>query len=221
MAEFEAEIKEILAQSDINTVSAKKVRTALEERHGISLKERKQEIDKLILKCFDALQEEDVEEEELSTGTPKKRVKKSSGDESLSEVEDTPKKKPRKTPTKKRTKKADPEEKEKKPRAANPNSGFNKPYLLSPLLAEIVGAEELPRPEVTKRIWQYIKERDLQDPQDKRYIACDEKLKEVFETDRVHMFTMNKLLSQHLKDKPVEATAETAAEATVDATPKE
>ncbi|KAK9721727.1 hypothetical protein K7432_003194 [Basidiobolus ranarum] len=201
MSEFEEEIKEILNQSDINTISAKKVRTKLEERHGISLKERKGEIDKLILQCFDALQE--VEEE---PPTPQKRVNETnSAEDSLSEVEDTPKKKPRKnaakTPTKKRSKKEEKGEKEKKPRASNPNSGFNKPYLLSPLLSEIVGAQELPRPEVTKRIWQYIKERDLQDPEDKRYIACDDKLKETFGTDRVHMFTMNKLLSQHLTDK--------------------
>jgi upstream activation factor subunit UAF30 len=51
---------------------------------------------------------------------------------------------------------------------------------------------------VVKKIWEYIKERDLQDPADKRQIRCDEKLQSVFKTDKVHMFTMNKLLGKQL-----------------------
>ncbi|KAK6431522.1 hypothetical protein LTR95_012314 [Oleoguttula sp. CCFEE 5521] len=49
-----------------------------------------------------------------------------------------------------------------------------------------------------KRIWAYVKERDLQDPSDKRQIRCDEKMHNVFKQDKVHMFTMNKLLRDHL-----------------------
>jgi upstream activation factor subunit UAF30 len=49
-----------------------------------------------------------------------------------------------------------------------------------------------------KKIWKYIKENDLQDPNDKRQVRCDEALREVFKTDKVHMFTMNKILSQNL-----------------------
>lgn len=51
-----------------------------------------------------------------------------------------------------------------------------------------------------KKIWEYIKARDLQDPNDKRQILCDEKLKLVFKQDQVHMFTMNKILSKQLYD---------------------
>ncbi len=57
---------------------------------------------------------------------------------------------------------------------------------------------QLSRPQVVKKIWEYIKERDLQDPADKRQIRCDEKLQSVFKTDKVHMFTMNKLLGKQL-----------------------
>ena len=56
------------------------------------------------------------------------------------------------------------------------------------------------RPQAVKRIWEYVKERDLQDPSDKRQIRCDDRLRAVFKSDKVHMFTMNKILSQNLYD---------------------
>ena len=54
-------------------------------------------------------------------------------------------------------------------------------------------------------VWDYIKAHDLQDPMDRRYINCDAIMRCVFKTDRVHMFTMNKLLSEHLYQKEEEA----------------
>jgi upstream activation factor subunit UAF30 len=59
---------------------------------------------------------------------------------------------------------------------------------------------QLSRPQVVKKIWAYIKERNLQDPTDKRQIRCDEKMQSVFKQDNVHMFTMNKILGKHLYD---------------------
>lgn len=56
----------------------------------------------------------------------------------------------------------------------------------------------MPRTQVVKRIWSYVRERDLQDPSDRRQIRCDEPLKAIFKQERVHMFTMNKLLSGHM-----------------------
>src|SRR5437868_6767577 len=58
---------------------------------------------------------------------------------------------------------------------------------------------QLSRPQLAKEIWSYIKSHNLQDPLDKRYIRCDSAIRMVFKTDRVHMFTMNKLLSKHLQ----------------------
>ncbi|PVH78828.1 SWIB-domain-containing protein [Cadophora sp. DSE1049] len=78
--------------------------------------------------------------------------------------------------------------------------GFHKQYHLSAPLAELVGEPTLSRPQVVKKIWEYIKARDLQDPADKRQIRCDDKLQSVFKVDKVHMFTMNKILSKQLYD---------------------
>jgi len=81
----------------------------------------------------------------------------------------------------------------------NRNTGFHKPLALSPALSELLGGETtLSRPQTTKKIWEYIREHDLQDPTDKRHIICDEKMRAVFKTDRVHMFTMTKILNQNL-----------------------
>ena len=82
---------------------------------------------------------------------------------------------------------------------ANTNSAFMKPMVVSPELAEIVGAGPMPRSEVVKALWVYIKKHDLQDPANKRNINADEKLKKVFEGKSVvNMFEMTKLVSKHL-----------------------
>ncbi|RDL40077.1 Uncharacterized protein BP5553_00056 [Venustampulla echinocandica] len=78
--------------------------------------------------------------------------------------------------------------------------GFHKQYHLSAPLADLVGEPTLSRPQVVKKIWEYIKGRDLQDPADKRQILCDEKMQLVFKQDKVHMFTMNKILGKQLYD---------------------
>lgn len=51
---------------------------------------------------------------------------------------------------------------------------------------------------MTKKIWEYIKENDLQDPTDRRQIRCDDSMRAVFKQDKVHMFTMTKILNQNL-----------------------
>ena len=76
--------------------------------------------------------------------------------------------------------------------------GFHKPMTLSQPLSEMLGESQLSRPQTVKKIWAYVKERDLQDPSDKRQIRCDDAMRAVFKQERVHMFTMNKLLASHL-----------------------
>ena len=66
-------------------------------------------------------------------------------------------------------------------------------------LAAGVGSDPLPRPEVVSKVWDYIKRNDLQNPENKREIKADDKLRPVFGKDRVSMFEMNKHLTQHLK----------------------
>ena len=75
-----------------------------------------------------------------------------------------------------------------------------KPMTPSPVLAAVVGAAALPRTEVTKKVWDYIKKHELQDPENRRMINGDDKLKAVFGGKKqVSMFEMTKLISGHLK----------------------
>jgi len=76
--------------------------------------------------------------------------------------------------------------------------GFSKPFNLSYPLAELCGTNQLSRPQVVKKLWEYIKGNELQDPRDKRQIICDEKLQAVFNQSKVNMFSMNKLLGNQL-----------------------
>lgn len=70
--------------------------------------------------------------------------------------------------------------------------------VVSSVHADTEPAKQLSRPETTKRIWQYIKSNELQDPKDKRFIICDAKMREIFRQEKVHMFTMTKLISQQM-----------------------
>ncbi|KAL2201686.1 SWIB/MDM2 domain protein [Sarocladium strictum] len=76
--------------------------------------------------------------------------------------------------------------------------GFQKPFNLSEPLAELCGEKQLPRPQVVKRLWQHIKGNNLQDPENKRQIICDEKMIAVFRQPKVDMFKMNKDIGAHL-----------------------
>ena len=89
----------------------------------------------------------------------------------------------------------------KKPAAKRkPNAAFMKPMTPSAMLAAVVGSMPLPRTEVTKKIWDYIKKNKLQDAINKRLINADEKLKAVFGGKKqVSMFEMTKLVNAHLK----------------------
>ncbi|KAF8449849.1 SWIB/MDM2 domain-containing protein [Terfezia claveryi] len=94
-------------------------------------------------------------------------------------------------------------EPEKKKRTINRSNPFNAPMQLSEALSGLIGKSECSRPECVKSIWAYVKENGLQDPTDKRYIICDESMKRVFNgAARVHMFTMNKVLSNHIFPLP-------------------
>ena len=80
-----------------------------------------------------------------------------------------------------------------------PNAAFMRPVTPSATLAEVVGAKPMPRTEVTKKLWQYIKKNGLQDQANKRQINADAKLKAVFGgKSSVNMFAMTKLVSNHL-----------------------
>ncbi|MCX8516603.1 MAG: SWIB/MDM2 domain-containing protein, partial [Rhodoferax sp.] len=79
------------------------------------------------------------------------------------------------------------------------NSAFMKPRTPSPALAAVVGSAALPRTEVVKKLWVYIKKNGLQDKVNKRLINADTKLRQVFGVDQVSMFQMSGLIGKHLK----------------------
>ncbi|WP_019936850.1 SWIB/MDM2 domain-containing protein [Bordetella sp. FB-8] len=83
--------------------------------------------------------------------------------------------------------------------ARKPNAAFMKPLTPSPELAAVIGAQAVPRTEVTKKIWDYIKQHNLQDPANKRNINADDKLRPIFGKDQVTMFELTKLVNAHLK----------------------
>ena len=88
----------------------------------------------------------------------------------------------------------------KKKAARKPNAAFMKPVTPSPILAEVVGPKPVPRTEITKKLWAYIKKNGLQDKKNKRQINADANLKAVFGGKAsVNMFAMTKLVSKHLK----------------------
>ena len=110
----------------------------------------------------------------------------------------------KKAPAKKPMKKAaakKPAAKAKKPAAKRkPNAAFMKPLTPHGPLADIIGAMSVPRTEVTKKIWAYIKRNGLQDKKNKRMINADDKLKPIFGGKaQVSMFDMTKLVNKHLK----------------------
>jgi chromatin remodeling complex protein RSC6 len=87
-----------------------------------------------------------------------------------------------------------------KKKTRKPNAAFMKPVQPDPALSEVVGTKAIPRTEVTKKLWAYIKKNGLQDKKKKTNINADDKLKVVFGGKKqVTMFEMTKLVSKHLK----------------------
>jgi len=79
-----------------------------------------------------------------------------------------------------------------------PNAAFMKAMTPSGSLSAIIGDKPLPRTEVTKKVWEYIKKNDLQDKAKRTMINADAKLKEIFKKAQVSMFEMTKLINSHL-----------------------
>jgi upstream activation factor subunit UAF30 len=99
----------------------------------------------------------------------------------------------KKAPAKKAAKKAKAPAKKR-----TPNAAFMKAMTPSGSLSAIIGDKPLPRTEVTKKVWEYIKKNDLQDKAKRTMINADAKLKEIFKKGQVSMFEMTKLINSHL-----------------------
>ncbi|XP_067657066.1 uncharacterized protein [Haliotis asinina] len=87
--------------------------------------------------------------------------------------------------------------KEKKERKGT--SMYSKPCQLSPELATVIGQDQLSRHEIVRRMWEVMRERELQDPKNKQFMVCDEELQKIFGRKRVRMFGMMKWLTKHIR----------------------
>ena len=133
--------------------------------------------------------------------TAKKAAKKPAAKKPAAKKPAAKKPAAKKAPAKKAPAKKAPAKKAAKKAAGKrkPNAAFMKAMTPSASLAAIVGGNPLPRTEVTKKIWEYIKKNKLQDAVNRRMINADAKLKEIFKKAQVSMFEMTKLISNHLK----------------------
>lgn len=107
---------------------------------------------------------------------------------------------PKKAAKKAAPKKAAPKKAAKKKSARKPNAAFMAPLSVSSTLAEVIGNKPMPRTEIIKKIWDYIKKNNLQDKQNRRMINADAKLKPVFGgKGQVSMFELAKIVNNHVK----------------------
>ncbi len=129
----------------------------------------------------------------------KKVAKKKAAKKAPKKKKAAKKKAPKKKKAAAKKKKAAKKKGAKKKIKRKPNPSFMKPLNPDAALGAIVGNKALPRTEVVKKLWAYIKRRNLQDTQNKRMINADDKLKQVFDgRKQVSMFEMTKLVSKHL-----------------------
>ncbi|KAJ0264439.1 SWIB complex BAF60b domain-containing protein [Hirschfeldia incana] len=167
-------LREILSSSDLETTTPATVRRQLEADFGVELTDKKA----FIRDQIDAFLESNggVEGEENNPDSPKAE------EEDADEEDDGD------------------EEKEERPVKAKKRGGggFAKVCQLSPQLEKFIGSSQLARTEVVKKMWVYIKEKDLQDPKDRRKILCDESLHSLFHVKSINMFQMNKALAKHI-----------------------
>uniref|UniRef100_A0A7N0TAK5 Uncharacterized protein n=1 Tax=Kalanchoe fedtschenkoi TaxID=63787 RepID=A0A7N0TAK5_KALFE len=199
--EIAARLREFLRTSDLSTTTTAIVRRRLEEDLGIDLSDKKAFVREQV-DLF--LQSQVVEsgEGEVEEASGEKEVKEEDegevevdgeGCESEEEEEEHEEECSNGYKTRKRVSKKVKTEVKRKG-----GGGFCKVCSLSPQLQEFTGTSEMARTEVVKIIWAYIKEKNLQDPSNKRNILCDEKLRELFKVDCINMFQMNKVLAKHI-----------------------
>ncbi|XP_047488500.1 upstream activation factor subunit spp27-like isoform X2 [Penaeus chinensis] len=218
---LKAKISAILKGADLETLSAKKVRQQLEQELGVDLSDRKKEIDAIIMADVEDQvnshsEEEEVSEEETTKGKdesesePEPDVSDKAGDDDDYEPGAKKPRKPKASPKKRRASDDDDSDEEwgKRKRQSPAKKGgggggrgkksaFTKSFKLSPELADVVGADVMPRHEVVKKLWAVIKERELQDPKNKQYAICDDQLLKVFGVKRFRTFGMMKHLKEH------------------------
>ncbi|ODQ82241.1 hypothetical protein BABINDRAFT_10707 [Babjeviella inositovora NRRL Y-12698] len=209
--EYIPTIDAILNVSDFEKISVKKIRNALQALFEVDFHPYKKQIQQLIILRYNlllSLREEGhlgpapTPSEELENTVTKLRLENeilaarlnSHVTAKVIEENNSPvekRKVKRKTNTDDNTEK-------KKIKRNTENNAFTRPLRLSAQLAAFLGVESCARTEVVKKMWDYIKTHNLQNPEDRREILCDAKMEHVFQTNKMTMFSMNKYLVEHL-----------------------
>lgn len=131
----------------------------------------------------------------------KSGARKSSSKKSSARKSSSPRKATKKSTAKKGGRKASRKKSSSSGKKRTPNAAFMKPMMPSSDLANVVGSSPMPRTEVTKKLWAYIKRKGLQDAKNRRMINADENLRPIFGgTRQVSMFEMTRLVNKHLRN---------------------
>ncbi|XP_062102113.1 upstream activation factor subunit spp27-like [Humulus lupulus] len=194
-------LQEFLRNSDLNTTTTAIVRRKLQEDFGVDLSDKKAFIREQVDSFLQSELEKAQRQEEVEVGhldddrSAEIKSEEGDGSDSMTEEpeddEDEPVEQSRSTKVKRGSKKL-PNDKKKR------GGGFSKICGLSPQLQKFMGVSEMARTEVVKQMWTYIRDKNLQDPNDRRNIICDEPLRDLFGVDSINMFQMNKALSKHI-----------------------
>lgn len=209
---FSGNIDALITTSNPDEISPKKIRKCLEELYGIDLSSKRKELNKLIINRFNELTEHPkilipLHEWEDSRKWIEQRKLEIANEDKVLKINRNVANGTRKASSKKVTK-SDKLKKRKKKKSspkdiAVKEDGTKKRGIsweeleLSDELKNIIGDEPRPRTQVVKDIWNYIKEHNLQNPDNKKEIICDDKLRPIF-GDKTSMFQMHGKLSNHL-----------------------
>ncbi|CAN6309210.1 unnamed protein product [Urochloa humidicola] len=201
-------LQEVLRSSDLNTTTTAALRRRLEEDFGADLSHKKafirEQVDLYLAEVAAKAEPEVVKEEEPE------EVKEEEPEEAAVPKEEEPEPETEEGEGEEEEEEEEEDDEEdsggarKKQRSDKGNGGkkrgggFTKLCSLSPALQEFVGASELARTEVVKKLWAYIREHSLQDHSNKRKILPDERLKKIFNVNSIDMFQMNKALTKHI-----------------------
>ncbi|KAL1824340.1 hypothetical protein ACET3Z_011118 [Daucus carota] len=216
-SELVKRLHEILSTSDLNTTTTGIVRRKLEEELGVSLSDKKafirEQVDLYLQSHFEQQQEEEpnqeqqVEQEQETEEQGEEEEELNQEQQVEQEEEETEEQEEDGSGDEKapltRTR---PKKQKKKVKRKGGGGGFAKVCSLSPELQNFTGVSKLPRTEVVKQMWNYIREKELQEPSDRRTINCDDALRALFNVDSINMFQMNKALAKHIW--PLESNGE-------------
>jgi len=204
-AKLQKAISEILDEANLDEITTKKVREQVEKKLGVSLAEKRKQVDQLIMDALNEKraasddEEEEEEESEEEEKKPAKRGRKApaarNGSDSGSEDEFEPAAKKGRKPAAKKGKAASP--KKAAGGGRKPGTGYTKECKLSPELAAVMGQPAMARHEVVKQVWKLIKEKNLYDPKNKQFAICNDELLSVFGVKRFRTFGMMKYLKNH------------------------